>query len=58
MNKDKNLYDILRNVSSSTTISNIANKLFLSEPYISKVIKDAESKYHVILIKRNKNQFP
>ena len=54
MIKDKNLYDILRSVSSSTTISNIANKLFLSEPYISKVIKDAESKYHVILIKRNK----
>ncbi len=53
MSKEKNLYDILRTSLSVTTINGIAKKLFLSEPYISKLLKQTEEKYHVILLNRN-----
>lgn len=53
MSKDKNLYDILKTTLSVNTISDIAKKLFLSEPYISKLLKQTERKYNVVLINRN-----
>lgn len=53
MSKEKNLYDILKTSLSVTTVNGIAKKLFLSEPYISKLLKQTEAKYHVILLNRN-----
>lgn len=53
MSKDKNLYNILKTTLSVNTISDIAKKLFLSEPYISKLLKQTERKYNVVLINRN-----
>ncbi|WP_103661252.1 LysR family transcriptional regulator [Lactobacillus sp. HT06-2] len=53
MSKEKNLYDILKTASSVNTISEIARRLFISEPYISKLLRQAENKYGVILIDRN-----
>lgn len=52
MNKEENLYDILNSIQTCNTISELANKLFLGQPYISRIIKDAEKKYDVILIYR------
>lgn len=48
------LYDILNEVSDSKSISEVATKLFISQPYVSKVIKQAEDKYGVLLVNRKK----
>lgn len=52
MNTEKNIFNILNSVTECSTIHDISNKLFLSEPYVSKVIKQAESRYVVLLINR------
>lgn len=52
MSKENNLYNILNEAKICNSISAIANKLFLSQPYVSRTLNDAEKKYNVILIHR------
>lgn len=52
MNTEINIYKILNEVTESSTIHEVSERLFLSEPYVSKTIKQAENKYDVILINR------
>lgn len=53
MKNEKQLYKILYEVQYCKTMTEIANKLFISEPYISKVINQAELYYHTNLINRS-----
>ena len=46
------LYQILTTTEDCQTISDIAKKLFLSQPYVSQVLSKAEKKYKVTLIER------
>ncbi|MBP2058883.1 DNA-binding transcriptional LysR family regulator [Lactobacillus colini] len=55
MSKEKILYDILNSIQECNTISDLANKLFISQPYISRTIKNAEKKYNTTLIHRKEN---
>ncbi|RHW52669.1 hypothetical protein DS834_01935 [Lactobacillus bombicola] len=43
----------LETIETSNSISEAAQKLYLTQPYISRVIKKYEQKYNVILIDRN-----
>lgn len=52
---DRTLYQILQATKFSKTLSEIADKLYFSQPYISKVLKKAENKYGTTLIERNIN---
>ncbi len=45
--------NILDNVNSSQTITELANKLYLSQPYISRLLKDMEKEYDVSLVNRD-----
>lgn len=54
MTKEDLLYDILTEVPHSRTITDIAQKTYMSQPYISQVIHSSEEKYGVKLINRNK----
>lgn len=47
-----NLYDILSNVESSESITDISHKLYLNQPYISKQLNKAERYYNTKLINR------
>lgn len=49
----RTLYQILQATQYSKTLSEIANKLYFSQPYLSKVLKKAEKNYGTTLIKRN-----
>lgn len=55
MSNNNTLYNILNSIQSCDTISDLANKLYLSQPYISRTIKNAEKEYDVILIHRKDN---
>ncbi|MEE5988885.1 LysR family transcriptional regulator [Ligilactobacillus equi] len=46
------LYQILQAAQLSKTLSEVAQKLYLSQPYISKVLKKSENEYGVTLIQR------
>ncbi|RVU69978.1 MULTISPECIES: LysR family transcriptional regulator [Lactobacillus] len=46
------LYTILQACNYSSTLSEIADKLYLSQPYISKVLKRAEKEYGTTLVNR------
>lgn len=46
------LYQILTTAEECQTVSDIAKKLFLSQPYVSQVLSKAEKKYNVILLER------
>lgn len=50
---EKNLYNILITAKKCRTIGEIANRLYLSQPYISKLLKQSEKKYDTILIQRS-----
>lgn len=52
MSEEKTLFQILSTVPEAHTITEISSKLFLSQPYVSRVIHSAEEKYHTHLIKR------
>lgn len=52
MNQQQTLLNILKTATYSQTISNIAARLYLSQPYISKILKNAEANYQVTLIAR------
>lgn len=52
MNKQRTLLSILKTAVYSQTISDIADRLYLSQPYISKVLKEAEKEYQTTLITR------
>lgn len=52
---ERTLYQILQATKFSKTLSEIADKLYFSQPYISKVLKKAETKYGTNLIARNTN---
>lgn len=54
MTKEELLYDILTEVPHSRTITDIAQKTYMSQPYISQVIHSSEEKYGVKLINRSK----
>lgn len=43
---------ILENVNGSETITNLAAKLYLSQPYVSRLIKEMETEYGVTLVDR------
>jgi len=52
MSKPRTLLSILQSVTFSTTISEIADRLYLSQPYVSRILKDEETKYGVPLVNR------
>jgi DNA-binding transcriptional LysR family regulator len=54
MNNLNRQIQILENITTSNTITDLAQSLFLSQPYISRLIKQMEDKYQVTLIERNK----
>ncbi|MTV81831.1 LysR family transcriptional regulator [Secundilactobacillus folii] len=54
MSTNRTLLHILKTVDYSQTISDIANRLYLSQPYISKLLKETESRHHVVMVKRSK----
>lgn len=47
------LLTFLETLENSTSISEAAQKLYLSQPYLSRVIKKYEQQYNVILVKRD-----
>lgn len=49
---EETIYKILAATKYSNTLSEIGDKLYLSQPYISKVLKKAEKKYQATLIDR------
>lgn len=53
MSKERTLYTILNSIQECDTISDLANKLYLSQPYISRTIKNVEKEYDTIIIHRN-----
>lgn len=52
MDKYKLLYEVLRTINYSKTITEVAERLYMSQPYISKVIKENEKKFNVKLVDR------
>lgn len=54
MKNDRTLLQILKAVNYTQTISEVADKLYLSQPYISNIIKKAEATYQITLINRTK----
>ncbi|WEV40055.1 LysR family transcriptional regulator [Lactobacillus sp. ESL0681] len=50
---NRQLLIILETLENSDSISAAAQKLYLSQPYISRLIKKYENKYNVILVKRS-----
>lgn len=50
---DSRLLTFLETLESSTTFSEAAQKLYLSQPYLSRIIKKYEKQYNVTLINRN-----
>ncbi|WP_338207097.1 LysR family transcriptional regulator [Lactobacillus juensis] len=51
--KNRTLFNILNCVPDSKSLTEISNKLFISQPYISELIHATELKYHIKLIKRD-----
>lgn len=47
------LYRVLATVDEVSTISEVAEKVYLSQPYVSQIILRAERKYNVVLVNRN-----
>ncbi|GAW99317.1 LysR family transcriptional regulator [Secundilactobacillus mixtipabuli] len=54
MSTHRTLLSILKTVEYSQTLSDVANRLFISQPYISKLLKETEQEYHVTLVTRAK----
>lgn len=52
MNNEKILFKILKAVGHSKTIVEVAQSLYLSQPYISKVLRENETRYQVTLVTR------
>lgn len=52
MSKTDNLIKILQGVNYSRTITELADSLYLSQPYLSRLIKEAENKYGVKIVNR------
>lgn len=50
--KQEKLYEILNTIRTSNTLTEVANKLYISQPYISEVIHNAETKYKTTIVKR------
>ena len=48
------LYDILRTCQYSQTLAEVADKLFVSKPYLSRALKGAETSFGVKLVERSK----
>lgn len=48
----RTLLNILKNVTYAQTISDIADRLYISQPYISKLLKEVEATYQVTLVER------
>lgn len=51
--ENKLIYKILTAVSTNNTISDVANGLYLSQPYVSQIISKTEKKYKTKLVNRN-----
>lgn len=54
MSTNRILLQILKAVDYSQTISDVANQLYLSQPYISKLLKETETTHKIILVDRTK----
>lgn len=52
MEKYRLLYDILKTINYSKTISEVANRLYMSQPYVSKIIKEYEVKLGIQIVNR------
>lgn len=52
MNSLEKKIQILDNVNDSDTITNLAANLYLSQPYVSRIIKEMETEYGVLLVDR------
>ncbi|GAT17953.1 LysR family transcriptional regulator [Secundilactobacillus silagei] len=54
MSTHRTLLNILKTVEYSQTLSDVAERLYISQPYISKLLKETENNYHVTLVTRTK----
>jgi len=54
MHTEELLEKVLTTVRYEKTLTNVAQELYLSQPYVSKIITDAEAKYKLTLVLRNK----
>ncbi len=54
MSTHRTLLSILKTVEYSQTLSDVADRLFISQPYISKLLKESEQEHHVTLVTRTK----
>lgn len=52
MNSVEKKIQILESVSSSETLTKLAAKLYLSQPYVSRLLKEMEAEYGVTLVNR------
>lgn len=52
MNSLEKKIQILENVNTSETITKLAAKLYLSQPYVSRLLKEMETEYGLILVDR------
>ena len=52
MSNERIIYNILSTVDSCRSITDIADRLYLSQPYVSKQLHNVEIKYHTKLIAR------
>ncbi|MDF7639712.1 LysR family transcriptional regulator [Lactobacillus sp. ESL0791] len=55
MSKIETLADILVECQYCSTITQVAQKLYVSQPYVSQILQSTESKYNVTLVARSKN---
>ncbi|MDD6415746.1 MAG: LysR family transcriptional regulator [Lactobacillus porci] len=54
MTREKTLIDILQSAKHCRSITEIASRLYLSQPYVSKLLKECEDRYQTVLIKRDR----
>ncbi|MBN7275387.1 LysR family transcriptional regulator [Ligilactobacillus pobuzihii] len=54
MSKIKILSEILLECQHCTTLTQVAEGLYVSQPYVSQILKEAEQQYQVVLVKRTK----
>lgn len=49
------LEKLLTSVKQAETLTKVAQELYVSQPYVSRILKQAEEKYQVQLVERQKN---
>lgn len=49
------LEKLLTSVKQAETLTKVAQELYVSQPYVSRILKQAEEKYQVQLVEHQKN---